>query len=57
MKGGSAIRAAISLTLRADIIATKNAVFKDRWYREHVAMGSNGGFVRVVSTKCNSQDS
>lgn len=57
MNSGFTIRAAISPTLRTDIIATRNAVFRVEWRKEHVAMGSNGGFVSIVSTRCKSHGS
>lgn len=37
------MRAPLLLSLLAEVIATKNATFMDRWAMEHVAKYSNGG--------------
>lgn len=36
-----------SLTLLAEVIATKNATFTDKWVMEHVTMGSKDKLLSV----------
>lgn len=48
--GGLVSRAAISPTLQADVIATKNKVFQDYNLMSQVAAGSKGGLVRQHKT-------
>ena len=48
--GGSDLRAAISLAHLAEVMATRNAVFKERSFSEQVAIGSNGGLVMASKT-------
>lgn len=45
--GKSAVMALSLLTLLAEVIATKNETFMDRWGMEHVAKGSKGGLESV----------
>lgn len=39
--GGPAIKVWISSTQQAEVIATKNYAFMERWCNKHVANGSN----------------
>lgn len=48
MKGESVIKAPISLTLRAYVMANKESVFTNKWSRGKVAIGSNGGLIKVT---------
>ena len=48
--GGSNLRAAILLARLAEVMATRNAVFKERSFSEHIAIGSNGGLVMASKT-------
>lgn len=45
VKGQYALKALISLTCQAEVMATRNAVFADKWRKEQVITDSNGGLV------------
>lgn len=53
--GGLTSRAAISPTLRAGVIASKNKIFQDNNLMSQVAAGSKGGLVKQRKTNCRSQ--
>ena len=54
--GGSATRARSSETLLANVMATRNATFHDKYRREQVAKGSKGGAISFERTRLRSQE-
>lgn len=57
VNGGPDMRVASSLTLRANVITLKTAFLVAKWSKEHVAIGSKGGFVKVARTRWRSYGS
>lgn len=55
VKGGYTIRAPISPARRADVMATRNTVFIDKWRGEQAAISSHGDLIRHFRTGLRSQ--